>query len=292
MFDLRSLRGDRAAVEMLPDLGAKVVSLRRDGGREWLARPVRPLRTPAIPAGSWADYDCSGWDECFPNIAGDPVRGLADHGELWSQPWRVDDTVPDDALVATASACGHIFERRLSWEGDALVADYRLLRTDEDVDLPDGWAWAQHPLLAATADMVIELPEPAYVRLDSAWRAGGPDEDVSWLAPGGLMASSTPLHRAVGRAAKVWFELPLPRWVRIRAGPEWISWRTESSIPALGLWVNLGGWHAGTALAHVAVEPAFGAHDRLGTGGAAGPRLDPGMHCRWRTTVQLGVDKT
>jgi hypothetical protein len=290
---LASLRGDRAVVEMLPDPGAKVVSLRRIGGREWLAPPVRPVRRPPSPAGPWGDYDCAGWDECFPNVAPDPARGLADHGELWSRSWEVDCS--GDALVATASARGHRLERTLRWEDEVrtstLVASYRLLRTSDPAAPQDGWAWAQHPLLAASADMVVELPEPARVRVDSAWRDGRPDDDASWWAPGGVLAVATPLRSARGRAAKIWFEAPLPRWVRIRLGREWISWRTDESVPALGLWVNLGGWQGGVPLAHVAVEPAFGARDLLGADDPAGPALDVGEECRWRTTIHLGEDK-
>lgn len=290
------LRSDLASLEIVPSLGAKVLSLRRAGGREWLAPPVRPVRRPAVPAGLWSDYDCAGWDECFPNIAPDSARGLADHGDLWSQSWQLDEDGSRGALVTSARTRGHLFERSLRWQEDAavptLVADYRLVRTDEGdpAGLELGWAWAQHPLLSASAGMLIELPAQARVRADSAWRDGCLDDDISWLAPAGQMATSTSLRSAVGRAAKVWFEPPLPSWVRIRAGSEWISWRTDDSVPALGLWVNLGGWSGGEVLAHVAVEPAFGSHDLLDADGPRGPALTPGGEWRWRTSLQLGQD--
>lgn len=288
------------SVEVQPRLGAKVTSLRVGAGPEWLAPPARPLREAGNEPGTWADYDCSGWDECFPNIAADASAGLADHGEVWSTAWEVDSR--GDALVTTyRGGDGRLLERglRLGREDGVptLIAAYRLT-APADAGLRD-WAWAQHPLLAADPTLRIELPAPAPVRLEAGFADGCVESDLSWLAPGGVMPTTTSLANAPGRAAKVWFEHPRPAWVKIvRGEDDWLCWRVDlSTVPHLGLWVNLGGWHAGTErpLAHVAVEPAYGEHDSLpaAVSAGAGPALRPGESCTWRVALQAqhGISK-
>src|SRR5579863_1224122 len=108
-------QGDRVGIARLnwaPELGGKITSLRfgaagfadrdsegggsvgsgsvgsdsEDAGREWLAPPVRARAVP-LPGQHWGELDCSGWDECLPNIGADPGAGLSDHGDVWRIPW-------------------------------------------------------------------------------------------------------------------------------------------------------------------------------------------------------------
>lgn len=237
------------SVTVLPRHGAKVVSLRGPGGREWLAPPARPLHRLGASPGAWRDHDCSGWDECFPNIGADEAHGLADHGGIWSVPWRVSQQT-DQIRTWCDGPTGSRFERTLRLgveEGiSTLTAQYRV-HAGATNDLP-AWAWAQHVLLAANPKMRVLMPAPVPVRLEAGFLNDQPTHDTEWLAPAGVLGRDTDLAAAPGRAAKLWIEPPLPASVTVISGGDWLTWRLDrSTIPHLGLWVNLGGWHAGTA---------------------------------------------
>jgi hypothetical protein len=282
------VRAGDLTVVVAPQFGAKVTSLRLAGGREWLAAPVRPYRRVSSPP-VWADEDCSGWDECWPNIAAEDGIGLIDHGDVW---WREWESVDSAGQLRTSVAVPDRYEfartlRLAAVDGAATVtADYRLAAHG---GTPLRWAWAQHPMLAADPAMRIVLPAPARVRVEWAFDRGTVGSTADWLCPGGMLEAETSLHRASGRAAKVWFDRPLPATVTLVHGADRLTYRVDrSTMPDLGLWVNLGGW--GDGLAHVGVEPAFGAADRFADAQqrGAGPVLERGAEHSWRTVLELG----
>jgi len=287
----RAARVGNLSLEVLPALGAKVVSLRYGGHPEWLAQPVRRLRVPSQPAGAWGNYDCSGWDECMPNVGA--TSELPDHGMVWSREWFV--SAQRDRIVASIDVANRFQLQRelLLTDTDGvgtLVASYRIQALG---DQPLTWGWAQHPLLAADPSTMIVLPEPARVRVDSAFVDGQPVADAEWLCPGGLLAARTDLGKAHGRAAKLWFGHPLPSFVAIVRASDVLVWRIDqTSASHLGLWVNGGGWGA-LPRWHVAVEPSFGAHDDfdLAQRAGAGLRLHPGDTHAWRVVLQT-TDKS
>ena len=58
-------------VEILPEVGEVGQIRDRESGYELLITPQKPYRT--IPEdGNWTEYDTSGMDDCFPNIAAGP----------------------------------------------------------------------------------------------------------------------------------------------------------------------------------------------------------------------------
>jgi hypothetical protein len=71
---------------------------------------------------------------------------------------------------------------------------------------------------------------------------------------------------------------------------EWLAWRiADSAFPHLGLWINLGGW-GDVPLLHVAVEPAFGAHDRPAAAYAELKPLAAGASRTWHVVIEAGAD--
>ena len=279
-------------VRIAPVLGAKVTSLRLPGGREWLAPAVRPLSSPTRRGQAWAELDCSGWDECFPNIAASARLGLLDHGEVWRHPWSTQDT--DASLRSQISTDRYSLARELQIHRRRLVAEYTLRS-----EAPAGnggtlrWAWAQHPLLAVDDLTRLLLPSPARVRLEAAFVDGDAVDNAEWLCPAGVLGTDTLLGGARGRAAKLWFERPLPPLIAVLHNDEWLVWRTaDSSTPDLGLWINLGGWGGSSdnPLQHLAVEPAFGSADdpELAYEQGSGQRLGAGEQRRWRVVIEAG----
>lgn len=287
---------DGLRVHVAPTLGGKVTSIHLAGGREWLASPVRRLSSPTGPDQDWAELDCSGWDECFPNIAASASRGLLDHGEVWRHPWTAQES--DAGLRTEINTDRYSLARELHLHERRLVAEYTLrgegrAGTDSELD----WAWAQHPLLAVDEQTRLLLPASTRVRLEAAFLDGETVDDAEWLCPKGVLGPDTVLGVARGRAVKLWFEQPLPPFVAVLRGEEWLVWRiADSSTPDLGLWINLGGWGVGsnTPLQHLAVEPAFGSADDPERAYEQGVtrRLRPGGTRRWRVVIEAGQGRS
>ena len=283
-FGALGTRAGPLAVRFAPGLGGKVTSLRLGpAGREWLAQPARPLRTPA-PGQDWGELDCSGWDECLPNTGAAPEQGLADHGDVWRLPWQGSS---GPARLSGSVAHGdYRFSRDITTDGPRLRADYTLRNQG---GRPLRWAWTQHLLLAADQRTRIVTSSPVRFRLDSAFRHGRPSRGFGWLCPEDVPVTEISLERAAGRAAKLWFVPPLPAAVAVVRGTEWLAWDVaDSSYPHLGLWVNLGGW-GGTPLRQLALEPSFGCADAPAEAYRELTPLGPGEQHSWHTAIEAGV---
>jgi hypothetical protein len=290
-------RNERLQLVLLPELGAKVVSLvDLESGREWLSTPLDPVHRRD---GSFAPY---GWDECFPSVGrgyypDEPWLGtpMADHGELWSRPWSLGR---EDSAVVTAvegARLPYTFERRLSLAGATVHADYVLENRGQ---APLRAVWAMHPLFAVEPGMRIVLPEPAPALCDhspSASLFGGGQARLDWpLAErrdGGLVDLSVLGEPSGTFALKLTVtELPVGRAALVHPRGEWLGLAFDA--PHLGVWINEAAWPAGAQerLYDVALEPAWGLADRLEEAIALGPvpSLVPGEPRRWRVSIVLG----
>lgn len=91
---MKSFRNSKIEIQIRPDLGGRIDQIRDlRTGRDWLWHPTgyRIEDQRRISIGSSFDDNWSGgFDEIFPNDAACEFAGrkLADHGELWSQPWE------------------------------------------------------------------------------------------------------------------------------------------------------------------------------------------------------------
>lgn len=143
--------------------GAKITSLvDLDNEREWLV--PRPAAAPRPQYGDvFTDLPLHGWDEMFPTV--DACHGLAepfsgvrlpDHGEVWSQPWRVEECTP---TVLDCSIDGHALpyrlRRRLEVSGTTVSLEYSAQTT---AVTPVPVLWAAHPQLEARPGTVMRLP--------------------------------------------------------------------------------------------------------------------------------------
>lgn len=285
-LDSRSIVSDAGLrVGMVPGLGAKITSFRLGGGREWVAPPFRPLELPVSPSQDWGELDCSGWDECFPNIAASDPLGLPDHGEVWRHSWAIEES--GGSLTTSTTAPSYAFDRRATVTGREVRLDYTVRNTGA---AQLSWAWAQHPLLAVDEDTRLVLPESSPVRLESALDRQVPTADASWFTPDGVLPREQTLRSALGRAAKFWVE-DMPASIAVVRDEDWIIWHLgRSSPPHVGLWINLGGW-GDESLRHLAIEPAFGDSDEPGAAFAATApwRLAPGGSHSWSVSIEVGT---
>jgi hypothetical protein len=217
------------------------------GGREWLWTRHDPARQTVVPGAGFVD--AGGLEECLPT-----VRGLPDHGDVWSRPWT--------GTAAEGRVHGPGFEllRRVTEEAGAVVAEYRL-------SAGPGYAfvWAAHALLDVGEDAWLDAPAatPARVYPEAAdmlgrpWPAGVPYLEGRWPAPLGL-----PLDRLGpddGTTAGVVLRCAA---VRVVDGPDVLTLRVEAppGVPvSTALWRNLGGFPSGAPYRSIGVEPMLGA---------------------------------
>jgi Aldose 1-epimerase len=249
-FRLYSMCNEETELVIVPELGARIVSLKNlRTGREWLWRPRSGLK---LFGNHWGeDFSRSplaGIDECFPTIA--PCvwdgRSLPDHGELWNTAWHVDDAAWQNGMLTT-SVCSAIspfrFERTVQLENNAVRLNYRLSNMSGNAER---FLWALHPLLRLQPGDQLQLPDSSRTKFNG----------TTWIDAVDVAIPDTLCAKNI-----VW---PVCEgWAAIQNSTTGdaleFSWNPEQN-PALGLWLTRGGWHGHH---HFAIEPANGDHDSL-----------------------------
>ena len=155
------LDNGRIAIAVLPELGGKIVSLRRVDGREFLSRSDRPYRR-RVQGQEYGETEFDGIDELFPSlgsceIASGPWQGrrVPDHGELVTLPWQVVEG-PGIALEVASPVFPYVFRRTATLEDDTLVLDYAVTNTSVH---PFAFTYTFHPLFAGEAGCRFDIPD-------------------------------------------------------------------------------------------------------------------------------------
>jgi galactose mutarotase-like enzyme len=244
------LRSSRWTLEVRPERGGRVTSLRLDG-EELLDQGIGVDR-PGSAAG-FVEAGARGWDEMVPTI--DPTGDLPDHGEAWRLPWTVlEKTHESVEMRCSGQVVPWELVRRIALKGDAVHVSY-VYRNRGAV--PHLAYWSAHPLFRYEEGMTIGAPAAEHL---------------------GRLARGT--------STKVF----MPKGSIDRVGLAWRSGHAIELVwdavltPYVGIWVcngDLGGYH------HVAVEPATGGNDRPDPE-APPPLLGPGEELRWWLEVRGG----
>ncbi|MDE3067284.1 MAG: hypothetical protein KGJ60_06995 [Verrucomicrobiota bacterium] len=276
-FEVRRLRSPAVEVAVVPELGARVVSLKNlRTGREWMYHPGSRSRWfRNQPGDDFARGPVAGWDECLPTTAPCLWRGrsLPDHGEVWTAAWNLDEAAWERGVIKTSVRLPvSLFEftRAIELEGNTLHADYQLLSLDSE---PQEFLWTMHPLLALRPGDRLVLPGETRRRL----------ENEPWI-------DSLDFGERIPACGKA-FAGPLRQgWAEVfnsisqdRLALEW----NAAECGTLGVWLTRGGWHGHH---HLALEPANGAPDSLAI--AAGEwnrcgRLAPFARKKWSVRIRL-----
>jgi len=254
------LENDALSVEVIPQLGGKITSLRdRVTGREWLWTNPYLERRPASPGESYvAQHDTGGIDECFPSV----------HGELWSRPWTVERRTDSELALAVRGLRRAL---RLAPDAARVELDYELAN---DTGRELAFVYCLHALFAVEPGTRIFAPFSTPIGVV-------PDPGAPGFVPRAEKRFVGPLSR--GEAALVTAD-----------GRERLELRFDpAALPFLGLWTNYGAWSgAGTPpYFNAALEPGIGDDDDLeraranGTAGA----LAPGARRGWRITLELAL---
>jgi hypothetical protein len=254
-----------------PALGARITSLvDRRTRREWLVPGTLPGAEDAWAAegAAFGGAEAFGWDECLPTVAPcpDPVdanaAALRDHGEQWGRPANVEAT--GESLVAawTQARWPLRFERTIRLEGATVVCAYELVAAG---DRPLPILWSMHALLALEPGSRIVLEPDGESRVVRGVEARRAEK---------LYVDARPLTRVAAQTTD---------------GSELRFDWDRRFAPALGIWLDYGGWPAGEWLHQVAIEPTTSPHDDLGSSIAAGTAciLEPGVPERWEVRLQL-----
>lgn len=296
-FAVTGLRTERVELKMVPELGGRIISLRNlRTGREWCWHQDRAdWLWRNEPGDDFGRSPQAGMDECVPTVAACQWRGraLPDHGEVWSQGWRLDEAALQQGMLSASvplRVSPLIFQRRIRAEGESsFVFEYGLANTGA---VAQEFLWCAHPLLTIEDGDRLELPgEVTTLRLNGGigdqpikhgetWSYPEPFPGVrldhmetSGMTRGCVKGFAGPLHG--GSALAVISN----EKTGDRLGLEW----DPQENPFLGLWLNRGhgGFH------HVALEPANGAPDSLADAVESWRQfrvVPPGATVRWSIT--------
>src|SRR5882757_9351279 len=128
-----TLRGDCAAITIVPSSGARIVSLRSlVSNREWLWQPHDERSLALRPAGTpFHESPLTGIDECLPTIAPCRIESVdyPDHGEAWNRTWEIDHAALAHCEITTFLML-HImradFSRKITLHDSTVTFSYRL----------------------------------------------------------------------------------------------------------------------------------------------------------------------
>jgi galactose mutarotase-like enzyme len=302
-FNRLALKTDTLEVEVLPELGGKISSLRRNGA-ELLQGPLKPytLRTPTM---RFEESDASGFDECLPSVSACEITGpsdtiqIPDHGEFWRLPCQVTYRNVDEVRLTTIGSVLPLrFDRKLKLQGETLQIDYRVENAGK-VNTP--YVWSAHPLFSVDpADVIVLPPSVRKVSVEASAhnRLGAKGSVYSW--PVAELKGHGQINLSqVGRASddtgdKLYTMAPTEAWAAIerkRAGLRVAVGFDVKSAPYLGLWLCYGGWPEGNGNRQqcVALEPCTAPGDSLALALEKGWAriLTPGQSSSWTMTITV-----
>ena len=284
MHDLSSqvvtISSERMSLSVDMAYGARVTDLTdRATGRQWLLTGPRAMDTS--DAVVYRGAASRGWDECFPTIlpCEAPEWGgrLRDHGMLWGRPWTLVEAGPQ-LLTASFVGDGIRFDRHLVLSGAQLTANYTITST-RAAAIP--YMWRQHCVLRVTQTDRIALSGQGRMvadRLGFDW-PNYSARDLTRVGPEneGFVLKSYALTPSANTA--------------LVSGPQGglrFDW-DGAEVPALGLWLDYGGWPEESPLHQLAIEPTTETADDLAGALALGQArwLEPGDTYTWSVRLTL-----
>ncbi len=249
-FAVFVLSNDEIELEVVPELGAKIISLKNlQTGREWLWHPKEgPKLFKNQIRDDFSTSPLVGIDECFPTIEPCSWQGreLPDHGEIWNAPWQVDTAALETGILKTKirlKISPFEFDRSIELHGNEIRINYELRNLSA---IEEKFVWALHPLLQLEAGDQLELPHSTRQLLNGE----------TWID---AVTSVIPEKNC----AKLFARPVSESWAAVqnKAGTDRLEFAWNSSEnDTLGLWLTRGGWHGHH---HFAIEPTNANSDSL-----------------------------
>jgi len=303
-FERVILKNELLQVEIIPELGAKIASLKMlPSGVEMLQQPLLPYaertRTMAFDEG-----DASGFDECLPTVSGckfDTGKGrvqVPDHGDFWRIPWTSKQTGHEVEMQATGFSLPLEFTKTLRLEGNELTMHYTIRNVGEATT---EFSWSAHPLFTAEAGDRVVLPASVtFVQVEGSGgnRLGAAGKRYDW--PVAKLESGTSIDLSEcgaiesGVGDKLYTRAPQEGWcaldrVKLKTRVE-MRFNPQES-PFLGLWLCYGGWPEGRPNRQqcVALEPCMAPMDSLAVASAKGytRKLEAQQKYAWSISIRI-----
>ena len=260
--------------EIIPDPGGKLASLKdKRTGYEFMVQRSAPSYKTQPFDGVYVDAECSGFDDMFPTIdpceyESYPWQGtkLADHGEVWSLPWKI--LVQEPGLLGLSTngiRFPYVLRKRITLLDKGLRYDYTLSNpTPYDFD----YLWAGHLMVNIEEGLRMIVPEEcrnAVTVLSNGSSKFGDTHQWPTLRdktgrpyPGNIVR-----NRAVEGFEKYYFTDPLEKgWCQLDYPNGKDRLRIDFSgqnVPYLGILMNEEGWDG---LYNVIIEPCSICYDR------------------------------
>ena len=249
-FEVFVLGNQQVEVAIVPELGAKIISLKDLlRKREWMWHPPGEMTLfRNRPGDAFSHSPLVGMDECLPTV--DPCvwrgRNLPDHGEVWSAEWDVDDEAWQRGALKTSISLEispFDFERTIELDGNEIRLSYQLRNRSSASEY---FLWAMHPLLKLKEGDRLILPGSTRALLDGnnwvdAVDSAMPNGNCSKLLAGPVTEGFSGIHNP-------------------KTGDRFdFEWNAAENN-ALGLWLTHGGWHGHH---HFAIEPTNAGADSL-----------------------------
>jgi hypothetical protein len=277
-FAVHVLKNPCVELGVVPALGARIISLvDRRTGREWMWHPRAGLKLfTNRPDDDFSISPLAGMDDCVPTISRCTWRGreLPDHGEVWAQPWQLDEEAWSRGRLTTRV---HLpispfeLERAIELRGNEVNVRYRL-RNLAGAEEP--FLWAMHPLLRLIDGDQLELPDATHGLIGAGnWRR--------------KLASVVPENESVKAFAHPLTEGNAAIENEATGDRLEFVWNTAENN-TLGLWLTRGAWHGHH---HFALEPANAADDSLAVAVAQNQagRVPPHASATWAVHLRVGI---
>jgi galactose mutarotase-like enzyme len=298
------LSSDSLQVETIPELGAKISSMKMmPSGTELLQQPLRPYAERSHTM-AFDEGDASGFDECLPSVSGceyqtaDGQVTVPDHGDFWRIPFSSELAGNTLTLQATGFSLPLVFTKKLTLEKNELMIDYSICNVGTT---PTDFAWSAHPLFQVDAGDRVLLPSSSVkvtVEGSGKERLGKAGREYSWPLAKLDDGTTIDLSRCGGieddTGDKLYLSAPLEGWCAVERKQlnARIEVRFNADVtPYLGLWLCYGGWPPEQANRQqcVALEPCTAPVDSLAIAAANGwtRKLAPLAKFEWSISVRV-----
>lgn len=294
-----TLQNEFMQVQILPELGGKIISLTDRAGREYLSRSSKPYQ-PRTPDMEFGDSEFDGIDELFPTLGactlehagqGIPLPG---HGLLFRRSWQTSPVVVSATgkVVRMWVDCAPYparFTRLLRLEEEVLSLEYEVENLSEH---PLPYVYVLHPLLAGREGDRLTLEAGESPQAIISWSPksflGKRGEAVSWQD---LLAG--PLEGGAYRPGSgIYYKYFLhgmkqgvAHWGQPEKGAVTLEWPVDV-LPYLAVWCSQSGVGE---LEHLAPEPTNTRYESLADALKHGEarHILPGKPERWTIRLRL-----
>jgi hypothetical protein len=283
------LRSSALEVSVLPEVGGKISQIRDIHSKRDFLVPARKPYQP-IPVGSdWMQYDTSGMDDCFPNVAPGPYvfspwsdTMLPQLGEWVYGSWETISATNREVKLGRG---GRLLPYRATKavrfiDARTVEIDYRVKNLSR---FPIRYLWSAHPLFVVAQQFDIRLSNGEM--LFRTFPAD--DENYKWPIFNSVDLSFQWV--ALGSTVKVFLSGLREGWCELVSDDHKIHVSFDlCTTPVLGLWFNNFGFPPSNPFRCIAVEPCTSASDLLGElEPSAYPVLEPGGTNSWWLKLEI-----